>query len=286
MPTPLWSHKLADAIAGMAYARESGHVLAWDVCRRAVLLNRRGSLQSQCVEDRPIAAAAIADVGSAIAIAHDESVSWRRPDFSPRWKKPLTAKTTAVALDSHGRCIAVADAGNKLHLFDKSGRLIGTPLTTPRPLYHLHFLTADPLLLGAADFGLLAALDLRTRQWAWQDSPVIHLGDLTSSPDGRMIAVSCFSEGVRRYDALGKSSPMLATPEPIRFVGVSNAGRRFLAGTILSALIGFDDERRLRLEQRFDQAVAGVALSPLADTGVVALADGRILGLDVRSELK
>lgn len=286
MPTPLWSHKLGDAIAGMRFARESGHVLAWDVNRRAILLNRRGSLQSQSTQPSPIVAAAIADVGTAIAVAGDDAVTWLRPDLSPRWRKQLTTKPTAIALDSHGRCVAVADAGNKLHLFDKSGRPIGAPLTTPRPLYYLHYLATSPLLIGAADFGLLSALDLRTRQWTWQDNPVIHLGDLTSSADGKVIALSCFSEGIRRYDALGKSAAILPTPEPCRFVGVANEGRLYWVGTIMSSLFAIDDRGGVRFEQRFDQPIAGAALGPLGDTGIVALADGRVLGLDLRYDLK
>jgi hypothetical protein len=231
-------------------------------------------------------AADIADVGSAVAVAGDESVAWLRPDLSPRWRKPLTAKPTAIALDSHGRCLAIAESSNKLHLFDKSGRPIGSPLVTPRPLYHLHFLATEPLLIGAADFGLLIALDLRTMRWTWQDSPVIHLGDLTGSADGLIIAAGCFSEGIRRYDSMGKPSANLATPEPCRYVGVSNGGRHFLIGTIMSSLVAIDETGRVCFEQRFDQPVAGVALSPLGDTGIVALADGRVLGLDLRNDLK
>jgi hypothetical protein len=286
MPTPLWSHQLADPIAGLAFARESGHVLTWDVSRHVVLLSGRGTLQSQFTDSRPCLSADIADVGSAIAIANDESIAWLRPDLTPRWRKPLGARPTAIAIDSHGRCVAVADAGNKLHLFDKSGRPIGSLLATPRPLYHLHFLATEPLLIGAADFGLLTALDLRTMRWTWQDNPVIHLGDLTGSADGQTIAVSCFSEGVRRYDPLSKSMAILPTPEPCRYVGMSNGGRHFLVGTIVSSLIALDDSGRVCFDQRFDQPVAGVALSPLADTGIVALADGRVLGLDLRNDLK
>src|SRR5262245_8085064 len=163
MPTPLWSHKLSGPAAGVALARESGHALAWDVSHRIALLNRRGTLQASVTQPRSIVAAAICDDGSSLGIADDQSVAWLSADLSPRWRKTLTGKPTAVALDSFGRCMAVADTGNRLHLLNKAGRSIGDPLNTPRPLYHLLFLAAEPFLIGAADFGLLVALDLRTR---------------------------------------------------------------------------------------------------------------------------
>jgi PQQ-like domain len=286
MPIPLWSHKLSSPAAGVALACETGHVLAWDVSHRIALLNRRGTLLASNTQPRSIAAAAIADDGSSLAVADDQSVAWLRADLSPRWRKTLTSRATAVALDSFGRCLAVADAGNRLHLFNKAGLPIGDPLSTPRPLYHLLFLAAEPFLIGAADFGLLVALDLRNRQWSWQDSPVIHLGDLAASGDGRVIALGCFSEGIRRYDLAGQAALSLATPEPCRYVATTFDGRRFLVATIFGTLCALDDAGAQLHEQRFEQPIAGVQLSPMGDAGVVALADGRVLGLDLTPELK
>jgi hypothetical protein len=270
----------------MAYARESGHVLAWDVTHQLSVLSPRGSLQAQVVQPRAIGAATIADDGSGLAVADDESVTWLRGDLSMRWRKSLSTKPTAVAMDSLGRCVAAADAGSRLHFFDKGGRAIGSPLKTPRPLYHLHFLASNPLLIAAADFGLIIALDLHSRQWTWQDCPVIHLGDLAASGDGTTIAFACFSEGIRRYDLAGKRMISLSTPEPCRHLSTSFDGRGFLAGSIFSAVYALDDSGGQRYEQRFEQPVAGVRLAPLGDAGIVALADGRIMGLDLTAELK
>jgi hypothetical protein len=286
MSSPLWSYKLPGPAGGIAFARESGHVLAWDATNRLSVLSARGSVQAHAAQPRAVATAAIADDGSGLAVADDESVAWLRCDLSMRWRKNLSTKPTALAMDSLGRCVAVADVGSRLQLFDKAGRAVGTPLKTPRPLYHLHFLAAEPLLIAAADFGLVLALDLRSRQWTWQDSPVIHLGGLSASDDGKAIALACFSEGIRRYDLSGKPMPTLPTPEPCRHLSTSFDGRRFLVGSIFSGLYALDDSGASRYEQRFEQPVAGVRLAPLGDAGIVALSDGRVIGLDLSAELK
>jgi hypothetical protein len=286
MSTPLWSHQLSGPAVGMAVARESGHALIWDVNHRLTILSRRGSVQAQLTHPRPIVAAAISDDGSGVILADERFLTWLRRDLSPRWRKDLQSKPTAVSIDSLGRCVAIADAGNHLQLFDKGGKSIAEPIIAPRPLFHLAFLSAEPILTGAADFGLVVALDLRLRQWTWQDAPVIHLGDLSPAIAPAMIAVACFSEGVRRYDSRGKPATSVPASEACRFVAISANGRRLLIGSIFGGLYGYSDAGAQLFEQRFDQSFAGVWLAPLADMGWVALVDGRVIGLDLSEELK
>src|SRR5207248_11415913 len=176
--------------------RESGHVLAWDASHWLVLLNRRGEVQAQSCLDAGIVAADIAEDGSAVAVADDRGqVSWLSRDLSPRWRVPLAQQPSALAMDTLGRGLSAADARGQLHLFDAAGRPVGPPRQTSRPLLHLLFALTAPTLLVASDFGLVAALDVRSGQWLWQDVPVVHLGALAAG-DGPTAAVSCFSEGI------------------------------------------------------------------------------------------
>src|SRR5438876_5972375 len=118
MPNSLWTHRLAATPGGVALARESGHVLAWDQNCWLVLLGRNGRLQAQTRLDAGIAAATIAEVGSAVPDGDDRgTVTWRTPDLAVRRQHRVNRPPTVVALDALGRALAVGDASGAAHLF-------------------------------------------------------------------------------------------------------------------------------------------------------------------------
>jgi hypothetical protein len=286
MLTSLWTHRLGAATGGLVLARESGHVLAWDAKHWLVLLNRRGELQAQTRHDAGVVAACVAEDGSALAVADDRGqVAWLARDLSPRWKQPLPHRPTALAMDPLGRGLAAADAGGHVHLFDPGGNLLEPAILAPRPLVHLVIPPAAAFLLAASDFGLVAALDARVGRWTWQDAPVVHLGALAAAGDGHVIAMSCFSEGIRRYNAAGHHLPALPTPEPCRLLAATYTGRHFLTGGVFGAVHGLNAEGAVCGEHRFEQPLAALALAPRGDWAAVALADGQVLGLDVGEAL-
>src|SRR2546421_318633 len=156
----LWTHRLGAAAGGLALARESGHVLVWDAHPWLVLLNRRGELQGQVKLEAPVIAGAAAEDGSALAVADDRGqLAWLTRDLPSRWRLRLPHRPTALAIDPLGRGLAMADAGGRLHLFDPAGNPTRPPLEVPRPIVHLQFPPAAAVLLAAADFGFVGALD-------------------------------------------------------------------------------------------------------------------------------
>ncbi|HEX4591254.1 MAG TPA: hypothetical protein VH120_15060 [Gemmataceae bacterium] len=277
----LWTHRLATAAGGLALARETGHVLAWDAHPWLVLLNRRGEVQGQVKLEAPVVAGAAADDGSALALADDRGqVAWLARDLAPRWRLRLPHRPTAIAIDPLGRGLAVADAGGRLLLLDATGNRLRPPIETPRPLVHLLVPPAAPMLLVASDFGLVGGVDSHGR-WLWQDTPIVHLGGLASSGDGQTVAASCFSEGVRRYNGSGRPQPVLPTPEPCRLVMLTYGGGRALVAGVFGGVHLLDGDGKVLFDYRTDQPVVGAGLAPQGDQAVIALADGRVLGLEL-----
>jgi hypothetical protein len=286
MPPILWSHRLRGAACGLVLARESGHVLAWDGNRWLVLLNRRGEVQGQAQLGADVVTGAIAEDGSGLAVADNRGqVSWRARDLSERWSRPLPQQPTALAIDPLGRGLAVADAGSRVYFFDADGHALGQPTESPRPLVHMVFAPSAPLLLAASDFGLVAVLEPRSGRWLWQDAPVTHLGALDVG-DGPVAAVSCFSEGVRRYGLGGRPLTTLATPEPCRLVAMTYDGQTLLTGGVFGALHVLDGDGAVRHQHHFNQPAVALAMAPLGEWAALALADGLILGLDLAAALK
>src|SRR5581483_4402425 len=85
----LWSLATGAPPCGVALARESGQLLAWDENHWLYLLNARGERQGQARPLPDLAAACVADDGAALAVAGGTEVARLAPDLTPRWRRSL-----------------------------------------------------------------------------------------------------------------------------------------------------------------------------------------------------
>jgi hypothetical protein len=277
-----WSVVLGARPRGLALAREAGWLLAWDEHHWLYLFNRRGERQAQARHPGVLVAAACADDGSAYAAVGDRGeVVWLAPDLSPRWERALPSPAVAVALDPFGQYVAAGDTQGRLYLFDYCGRPLAQS-HNPRPLHHLAFVPAAPLLVGAADFGLVAGFDL-TARCLWQDRPFVHIGSLAASGDGSRIVLACFTDGLRLYTRGGQKLGRQTLPEPCQMACLAFDGRLSLAASIGHNLFLLDRDGKTLGKLALEQPLAALALGPLGETGVAALADGTLLGLDLNA---
>jgi hypothetical protein len=281
MPRVLWSLPTEGRPRGLSLAREKGWLLTWDDSNWLYLVNRKGERQAQRHGGAsPVTAACGADDGSAYAAAGaGGEVWWFAPDLMPRWQRAVDAPAVAAALDPFGQCLAVSDGRGRVSLFDRKGRLQGRG-ETPRPLCHLAFVPEAPRLVGAADFGLLACLDPAGRL-VWREGLVTHVGGLAVSGAGR-VAVACFSEGLRFYSVDGKKEAPLRLPEPCRLAALTYEGNRVLAAGLGNRLYLTGRDGRAAESLDLEGPAAALALAPLGDHAAVALADGRVVALDLR----
>ncbi len=278
---PTWCLSLGAGLCGLALAREKGLLLAWDERGGLYLVNRRGERQAH----RPLPAAATsacaADDASAYAAvgAHGE-ICWLAPDLAPRWQRALSRPAVAAALDPFGQYLAVAEDGGRLHVLDRHGRRVMST-ETARPLHHLAFVPAAPFLVGCADFGLVACFDL-SGKCVWRVGLVAHAGSLAVSGDGGVILVACFTEGLQRYNLSGQSQGRWNVGEPCRLAALTFDGAWALATGLGHRLLLVDRKGRVHTSHELEQPAVGLALGALGETAYAALADGRVVGLDVR----
>jgi hypothetical protein len=269
---PLWSVPLQAGAAGLSLSREAGSVLAWDRNQWLYLLDGEGRSQARYHFAGRIQASCCADDGSAYAaVGVAGEVVWLTPELRPRWEKTLLQPALTVALDPFGQYLAIADVQGGLHVFDCLGRPV-SQAEAPRPLHHLAFVPALPLLVGSADYGLAAAFDLGGIL-LWRVGLVAHVGGLAVSGDGGLIALACFSEGILRYQASGRQVDRVALPEPCRLVSVSFDGRLLLAGG-LAGWLWLLDQSGKELGAHASERAAALALGALGRDAFVAVADG------------
>lgn len=279
---PLWSLATGAPPCGVVLAREGGRLLAWDEHHWLYLLNARGERQAQARPLGALAAACLADDGSALAVAGTRGEVGRlTPDLAPRWQRALRHPAVAVALDPFARRLAVSDARGGLSLFDGDGRPLWEA-RQPRPLHHLAFVPEAPFLLGAADFGLVVCLDMAGRV-VWRDGLAAHCGALATSGDGDCVVLACFSDGLRRYARGGGPKGHVTTAEPCRLAALSFDGRLVLVAGRANRLLLLDIHGKVLGIHLLERPAVALALSALGERAAVALTDGGVLALDLRS---
>ncbi len=279
-----WALTTAGAVRGVALAREKGWALAWDDHGWLYLVNGKGERQGQFHSPGPLAAACCADDGSAFAaVGLRGEVRWLGPDLMPRWQHDGSPPAVAAALDPFGRYLAVSDVRGRLRVFDREGRSVCRG-QTPRPLHHLAFVPEAPLLLGCADLGLVACFDL-SGQCLWRDGLVASVGSLAVSGGGDRVVLACYSEGLRFYTATGQKQGQLALAEPCRLALLTFDGRLTLVVGVGNRLLLLDRTGQTVATPTVEHPVVAAAFGPLGTTLVAALADGRVVGLDLRPGL-
>src|SRR5258707_6733924 len=122
IPRPLWSLTLSGYPRGLALARETGWLLAWDEKNWLYLVNRKGERQAQNPARGTLTAACCAEDGSTyVAVGERGQVWWLAPDLSPRWERSVGHRVVTAALDPFGRYLALSDAKANLHILDRQG---------------------------------------------------------------------------------------------------------------------------------------------------------------------
>ena len=256
--------------------------MAWDEAHWLYLLNRKGERQAQRRSPGNLAVACCADDGSAYAaVGTGGEIWWLTPDLTPRWEAKVPHPATAAALDPFGQYLAVATERGNLHVFNRLGEPV-CQTVNPRPLLHLAFVPAAPVLVGCAEYGLVAAFDLTGRQ-VWRDGLVANVGALAVSGGGYPIVLACFSEGLQRYGVDGRKQERLPLDESCRRVALSFDGHLLLAaGTSNRLLLADGVGKTLATYAPEGQVVAVVLSCPMGDhAGWWPSPIGRVLGPDL-----
>ena len=109
-PSTTWTVVTDSPLKGLSLAREAGTILAWDEGNQLYLLNVQGeSLSFSRVPNR-IQAAAISDEGSLIAVLgepEETGLLLLTADFDVQVERAAPSDATFVAIDPHGRYLAV-----------------------------------------------------------------------------------------------------------------------------------------------------------------------------------
>ena len=278
-PTVRWSFATDAPLVGLELARETGEVLAADASGGLYLLDRRGQVVSLSRGFHALGALAWSDVGTGGALVMGETRLCRlNRQLKVDWSLDLPDVIRTIAVDPFGQYVAVCLAGGGNVVFDPHKRQVGA-FDTMRPLSFVQFLSSEPTLIGAADYGLLTCHDLQGRE-LWSERPWSNVGDLGVTGSGDSISLAGFNQGIQKFDGSGHSLGSHVVEGTASRLSTSFIPRRLIVATIERHLHWLDGDGELLWAAQLPEEIIRVRCAPLGTAAVCGLTTGRILRLD------
>jgi hypothetical protein len=290
-PVLAWS-VVADApLRGLALAREAGTIVAWDEADRLYLLDVLGTLIVKHKLSARIVAAAISDDGSTTAVvtAGQRLILLDRA-FEQTTDRATVPDPAAAAIDPLGRYVAIASREKIIQLYTCSGKIAGKVVTL-QPISHLVFVPTRPILLAASAYGAIQAYEIfpgsepgkLELEIAWKEGQLSSVGRLTTTGDAGMILASCFTHGVQRFNAEGKSEGSYHLGGSAAHAAVDFAGRRIAVATVEGELAILNRSGNVRWKTGLPRPAVALECDALGRYLIYALATGEIDRLDLES---
>jgi hypothetical protein len=267
----------------IALARETGDVLAVDSSGGLYQLDRRGRIKTVTRGFKSLTALAWSDRGTYGAAATGASkLYWFDQTLKAKWSKSLPAEILSLAVDPHGHYVAVSMANSETTIFDSRKKQIAL-FETIRPLRHLLFVASKPLILGAAEYGLICCHRLDGAQ-VWSETLWSNVGDMTVTGDGAQIFLARFNQGVQKLDRGGRnrgSYVMRGTPN---HVSTSFVSRRLGVTTVERDIYWLDVDGELIWATTLPDDVCGIQTDALGRGMTCGLRTGQIYRLEWSAE--
>lgn len=278
-PKLRWSFVTDAPLLGVQLARETGEVLAADASGGLYLLNRKGRIEAVTRGFRKIRAFAWSDIGRGGAALVGESTLCRfNRHLEVVWSQEIPLDTLDVAVDPHGRHLAVSLADGSTLIFNEAHQRIGQ-FSTARPLSCLRFVASEPALIGTAEHGLLCCFR-PSGEKLWDEKLWSNTGDIAAAGDGSIILLACFTHGVQIYDGTGRYCGSYLLEGTASHVSLSFDPGRIVAATLERHLYWLDAQGELIWATEMPDDICHVGCDPLGSGVVCGLESGRLLWLD------
>ena len=265
-----WGFRPDGPLAAMAYARESGDTYALDEKGHLYRLDRGGRLASvNRLPDRILDIAWSDDGSLGAAVVDERTLMTLTGDLKVRWKLDVPDDILGIAVDPFGQYVALsmADAGNFVYT---RGRHRVAAFSTIRPLTYLEWLCHEPMLLGAAEHGLLCCHSLGGER-LWEEKILSNCGAMATAGDGRRTLMAGFTHGVQVFDEIGETIGAYILDGAAAIVACSFTAERIMTSTLERQLFWMDEDGDLLWFGTLPEDPVELIVDPLGDWGLVAM---------------
>lgn len=286
-PEVFWTVTTEAPLRGFRLARESVQLFAWDDAGNLYLFDQLGNRLWASRAAGRVRQASISDDGSLVAVVGDPRRLWLLDaELELQADRETPPDPVSVAVDPHGRYAIVTSQGPRSQIYNRHGKPVGQ-IETLQPLAHVAFVPNRPLLIGAAGHGSLFGIELSgsgsklSAEVAWRQSLISSVGRIDVNGDGGMILATCFSHGLQRFDAEGRSegayhiggTAMMASPDFL--------GRSIAAATQEGDLVLLNRAGNVRWKTTLPRPAVALEIDALGRFLFYGLGTGEISRLDL-----
>lgn len=265
-----WSFRPDAPLARFAVARETGAVICLDEAGHLYRIDRSGALGSINRLRDELLEIAWADTGTlGAAIVGDRGLMALSGDLKVLWSITLPDEILSIAVDSHGHyiCATLADGGT---LVFSSLKKKVCSFETIRPLAHVRFLTSEPVLMAAAEHGLLCCYTLGGEK-LWDEQVLSNCGSLSISGDGTRLMMASFSHGIQVFDDVGESVGAYMIDGTVSMASTSFSGDKVAACTLERDCYWIDEDGEPLWMTALPEDAVDIGIDPLGDWLTIGL---------------
>jgi hypothetical protein len=289
-PAPAWTVVTDAPLKGMTLAREAGSVFAWDEADQLYRIDPRGEFQSVARAPGRILAGAVSDDGALVGLLGEGSRLWLLDgDFELVHERSAIADPLAIAVDPHGRYLAVSSKMNVVQFYTRHAKLAGR-FETRQPLSSMLFVPDRPFMVATGAYGSIMGIALIPQgagsaidgAIVWNEALMSGVGRLATTGDGAMTLVACFTHGVQRFDLEGRGEGAYHLGGSAGHAVPDFAGRSIAVTTLEGELAILNAAGNVKWRTTLSRPAMALEVDPLGRSVVYGQATGEIVRLDLQ----
>ncbi len=290
-PSPAWTVVTDAPLKGLRLAREAGAVFAWDEADQLYRIDPLGQFQSVARAPGKILHADVSDDGSMVALVGEGSKLWLLDgDFELVHERQTIADPLSIAVDPHGRYVAIGSKLNLVQFYTRHARLAGK-FPTRQPLSSLLFVPDRPFMVGIGAYGSIVGIELVPRgpngaldgAIVWNEALMSGVGRLSTTGDGQMILIACFTHGVQRFGIEGRAEGAYHLGGSAGHAVPDFAGRSIAVTTLEGELAILSGAGNVKWRTTLNRPAMALEADALGRYVVYGQATGEIVRLDLQA---
>ncbi len=191
------------------------------------------------------------------------------------WSVEVPFACSVIAIDPYGLFTLVASAEGGAIVFDDRGKRAATFETT-RPLAYARFLVEEPVIIAAAEHGLLGAYGVSGEK-IWEQPLWSNVGDLSITQNEINIHLAALNHGIKVYNGQGENTTGYILEGTVNRISTSYRGQQILASTVENQIYRLDHDGEMLWAARPESAITHLYSHPLGKQGVAVFEDNQVL---------